>query len=228
MAAPRQYSDAQRAAMFRLFEAGKTPAEIARLCEEGTAGVNPFQIPRRTCHDIVTKMAEEAERKLPTSIVEAESAEAVDRFPVRIARLIDAEIARLTTKQEKGGLNVGDYDKLERAAKLSFELEKRLRRRTTPTRRGGQNARGGTGSSPTLETALERLAREEAEREWGEDQLSSTRACHPAENQGDDQPPSENLVEPADADRPGGSAAITVEHREEAAQKARAALASAA
>jgi hypothetical protein len=95
MAAARRYSDAQRAAMFRLFEAGKTPVEIAKHCDEGTAGTSPFEIPRRTVHDIVTRMAAEAEQKLAPTVLEAEGAEAVERFPGRIVAILHADIDRL-------------------------------------------------------------------------------------------------------------------------------------
>jgi hypothetical protein len=56
MAAPRKYSDAQRAAMFGLYRRGCTPAEIARRCAAGTSSVAPFEIPRRTVHSIVSAM----------------------------------------------------------------------------------------------------------------------------------------------------------------------------
>ncbi len=176
MAAPRLYSDAQRTAMFRLFEAGKTPAEIARLCEEGTAGTSPFTIPRRTVHDIVTRMAEEAEQKLPTSVVEAESAEAVERFPARIARILDAEIDRLNAKQAKHGLNPTDYDKLARVADLSFDLHKRLRQRRPRTSRG-QGGGEGTSVQPRPGSELERLAREQREQAGDGEQLTDARTC---------------------------------------------------
>jgi len=230
VAAPRIYSDQQRASMFRLFEAGKTPAEIARLCEEGTAGVSPFTIPRRTCHDIVTRMAEEAERKLPTSVAEAESAEAVERFPMRIARLVDAEITRLTTTQEKSGLSLGDYDKLERAAKLSCDLEKRLRQRKPAGKRGGRGSREGAGSPPAEESVLARLAREQGERDGREVHLSPAHsrpdAFDPAPEDAaiatGEQPdcnPSADEQAASTAPLPTGE-----EQREEAARKSRAAL----
>jgi hypothetical protein len=176
VAAPRRYSDQQRAAMFRLYEAGKSPADIARLCEEGTAGTSPFTIPRRTVHDIVTRMAAEAELKLPASVAEAESADAVERYPVRIAHLVDAEITRFTAKQEKGGLGPRDYDCLSRAADLSFTLHRRLsQRRPSGPRRPG-SARERAGAEPRPESAMEKLARQEAEAREAEAHLSCTHA----------------------------------------------------
>ena len=69
MGAPRRYSDAQRAAMFALYEQGIQPAEIARRCAAGLTSVAPFQIPRRTAQEIVTGMARSrAERTCRTQL----------------------------------------------------------------------------------------------------------------------------------------------------------------
>lgn len=174
MAAPRKYSDAQRQAMFRLFEAGKSPTEIAEMCEKGTAGVSAFRIPRRTVQEIVTAMAAELEQRMPTSIGELESAETVERFPERIARIVDREIDRLEKRQKKQGLGVDDYTKLRRASDLSFDLHKRLAKRTAqPTRPPGATRRGGGAGAPQ-ESAIERLARETREKSGSGDLLSRT------------------------------------------------------
>ena len=45
--------------MFALHEQGCPAAEIVRRCAEGTASAAPFQVPRRTAHQIVTTMARE-------------------------------------------------------------------------------------------------------------------------------------------------------------------------
>lgn len=202
MAAPRKYGNAEREAMFRLYGAGKSPMEIAKLCAEGTAGTAPFQIPRRTVHDIVRRMADEAEQKLPTSVAEVESAEAVDRFPVRIARIVDAEITRLERKQEKVGLSCDDYDRLRKAAALSRDLARRLSQRkpSEPLRRRGTGK--GTGTQPEPESVIAKLARELAEEKSGEDHPSSTHPRPDDPDQPASQPPHGPSEAPQDASRP--------------------------
>lgn len=174
MAAPRRYSDAQRQAMFRLFEAGRSPTEVAAMCAEGTAGVEAFTIPRRTAHDIVTALAARAERDLPTTIAEAGCGEAVERYPERIARIIDLEIARLEKRQKTKGLGVDDYTRLRAASDLSFDLHKRLAKRPVQSSRRPGAAQKGGGAQAPQEGAVERLAREEAEQAGAEDQPSQT------------------------------------------------------
>ena len=178
MAAPRKYSDAQRQAMYRLFEAGKSPTEIASLCEKGIAGARGFTIPRRTVQEIVTAMAAEAEREVPTTIHEAESAEAVERFPMRITRIVDAEIDRLNTKQKQRGLTCEDYDRLEKAASLSFTLHKRLNARRPQTPRGRNGGRQPARSQPAHEGPIEKLARRERERAGEEARLALVHTHH--------------------------------------------------
>jgi hypothetical protein len=159
--------------MFRLYGAGKSPAEIAHLCDAGTAGVAAFTVPRRTCHEIVTSMAAEAEQNLPISVAEVESAESVERFPVRIAALVDAEIGRLTKKQERNGLTPEDFDRLRKASDLSFDLHRRLsRRKPNPTRPRG--ARQAARTEAPEESVIERIAREAGERLGEEDHLAHT------------------------------------------------------
>jgi hypothetical protein len=104
MAAPRQYSDAQRQEMYRLYGAGLTSKEISQACAGGTGGVAPFSIPRRTVSDVVSRMAQEARVQVPATAVDVESLETVQRFPERIARILDAEIDRLSVKQRRGKL----------------------------------------------------------------------------------------------------------------------------
>jgi len=118
MAAPRKYSDGQREAMVQLAEAGKRPAEIARLCREGEAGVDAFDVPRRSCHDIV-------ERELARR--EAELAADTENQPLtRISRILDGHIDRLERKTK---LNVDDLELLRKTVDLSAMLEARLRKR---------------------------------------------------------------------------------------------------
>src|SRR4051812_27806772 len=56
MAAPRKYTDNQRSTMFDLHCQGFTPAEIARRCAAGMTAIDPFVVPRRTVHSIVSAM----------------------------------------------------------------------------------------------------------------------------------------------------------------------------
>lgn len=206
--------------MYRLYCAGKSPAEIAKLCAEGTAGTAPFQIPRRTVHDIVRRMADEAEQKLPTSVAEVEGAEAVDRFPVRIARIVDAEITRLERKQEKVGLSCDDYDRLRKAAALSRDLARRLSQRkpSEPQRRRGTGK--GTGTQAEPESAIEKLARELAEEKSGEDHPSSTHPRPDDPDQPASQPPHGPSEAPQDASRPPITARPATETASAAAETA--------
>ncbi|MGH2973887.1 MAG: hypothetical protein ACRDLL_03335 [Solirubrobacterales bacterium] len=229
MAAPRKYSDAQRQAMYRLYEVGKSPGEIASLCKQGMAGVAPFQIPRRTAHEILTRMADEAEQKLPTSVAEAESAEAVERHPVRIATVVDREISRLDQKQAKGGLRVGDLDLLAKLADLSFALHKRLSKRPAAAGRTGAT-RQVAGERREPEGAIEKLAREQAERAGREVQLKDAPTCPDDDSE---HPESADLPTPTARLSPIAQAALvpveepqrTAAEKTEAAQKAREALA---
>jgi hypothetical protein len=125
--AHRKYSDAQRGELYRLFAAGVQPKEIARRCAEGTTGVEPFQIPRRTVHQIVTGMAKEAEQEVPSSLSDVEDdPAAAGRFPLRTLRILDAELDRLEKKQGKYGLIVSDLEKLAKITQLSAAVQKRI------------------------------------------------------------------------------------------------------
>jgi hypothetical protein len=102
MAAIRRYSDAQRAAMFALYEQGCTAPEIARRCGEGTASVAPFQIPRRTVQQIVTAIARERKAKLPEKLEEIAEGQVFKTYPERVGRLLEGELDRLERKEHKG------------------------------------------------------------------------------------------------------------------------------
>jgi hypothetical protein len=56
VAAPRKYSEQQRHAIARLHQDGRSSPEIVELCASGEAGVDPFQIPRRSVDDIAMQM----------------------------------------------------------------------------------------------------------------------------------------------------------------------------
>jgi hypothetical protein len=201
--------------MFRLYEAGKSPSEIASLCEEGTAGVASFTIPRRTVQEIVSKMAAEADRKLPTSVAEMESAEAVERFPVRMAAILDAEIERLATKQKRGKLTLDDLDFLAKAATVSTTLHKRLSRGQPAGARGSRPARQAAGSQQGPGSALEQLAQREAVRAGDEEQPSLAHTCQEPTNP-------DASAQPHRPDRVGQTS--PVERRAAAAEQARTAL----
>lgn len=160
--------------MFRLYTAGKSPTEIARLCAEGTTGVEAFEIPRRTVHEIVTNMAAEAEQAVPTSMFDAENRETVDRFPERIASIIKTELDRIEAKQKRGPLSVKDLDCLDRAAGVSASLAKRINRRQTSPSRGPSSPSRGSSPAAESEGLFEQLAREEAESRRPDDHSSHT------------------------------------------------------
>jgi hypothetical protein len=177
MAAPRRYTDAQRQAMFRLFEAGIGPTEIARLCASGEAGVGPFEIPRKSCEAIVKEMAAAANLRVPTTALEIEGAGMAERFPSRGARIIDAELKRLEAKQNGGkALSEREAERVARLVEVGSKIAKHLRAASTPPRpRASVAASQGAGTGGQDGSALERLAKEMAERESGKEQLSPTR-----------------------------------------------------
>lgn len=174
MPAPRKYGTAQRQEMYRLFLAGKKPVEISRLCEAGTAGTEPFKVPRRTVAEIVTSMAADAEQAVPTTVADVASVDAVDRFPERIATILKAEIDRLEAKQTRGPLSVKDLECLDRAERISGALAKRINRRRATASRGPSPTSDGDPESGEGEGLFERLAREEAESRVAENQPSRT------------------------------------------------------
>ena len=88
MAAPRKYSDEQRAAIFARAELGVTPAQIAHECAAGLASCAPFQIPRRTAQQIVADMRRERGPGQPRSFADLESAEAIRGYPLRVLRIV--------------------------------------------------------------------------------------------------------------------------------------------
>ncbi|MGI9019208.1 MAG: hypothetical protein ACR2G3_00670 [Solirubrobacterales bacterium] len=94
MAAPRKYSDAQRAAMYSLYEQGYSVAEIVRRCEEGLASVAPFEIPRRTAQQIVTRIARERAQPVPKTVEEL-TEDDLERIPKRATRILAAELERI-------------------------------------------------------------------------------------------------------------------------------------
>jgi hypothetical protein len=58
MAAPKQYTQLQRRAIYELADRGINHSEIARRCAAGEAGVPPFEIPRTTVRDIARQERE--------------------------------------------------------------------------------------------------------------------------------------------------------------------------
>ncbi len=105
--------------MFVLHEQGCTAAEIARRCAEGTASAAPFQVPRRTAHQIVTKMAREQGHKPPKSIENASQSEALERYPRECECIAMREQKRIRRKQSNGKpLSKNDLEALVTGAKL--------------------------------------------------------------------------------------------------------------
>ncbi len=88
MPAPRKYSDPQRQEIWRLHVAGMTSNEVAETLGKGDSGLTPFRISPRTVRDITGKMATEADKKLPTTVLELENAGAMERSPTRAARIL--------------------------------------------------------------------------------------------------------------------------------------------
>lgn len=176
MAAPRKYTDAQRAEIYRLHEAGLTSEQISAACARGSAGTDPFAIPRRSVSAIVAKMEEEARVRLPTAPDDIGGLEGVRRFPERISRIVDAEIDRLAKKQLRGTLTTKDIEVLRKAAEISGPLTKRLQGQSSPIANGRANTRNGRANGAPRESVIEKMARERNEERVRAYKLSSTRA----------------------------------------------------
>lgn len=168
MAAPRKYSNAQRAAMFAFYEQGYTPAEIARRCKLGTASVDAFEIPRRTVQEIVTQMERERGGRLPKTLDDAAS-DLAAAFPKRILRTLNREVDRFDAKTRNGRpLSLEDLDRLKKISGICRELRtqaavKKARESASPGVSGlaelarqmngkpvDERSRGGNSPSPNL------------------------------------------------------------------------------
>lgn len=168
MAAPRKYSNTQRAAMYALYEQGVQPGEIAKRCGEGLASVAPFEIPRKSCEAIVKAMARERGLRAVNSVEDAEAASEIEACDIRIRRLLKRELDRFESKQRGRGLSLDDLERLERIEKIQASREKRTRTRSKsppPRKAPEQQQRAGF---------LEGLARDEAERPEAADQRDSS------------------------------------------------------
>jgi hypothetical protein len=158
MAAPRKYTDEQRAAMYALWEQGTEAAEIARRCKAGLASVAAFEIPRRSVHAICTLI--DRERDAPTTLNEAAVAVTEGRFLERVWTLLNEQLTRLEAKQ--GPLTAAELGRAEQVVQIGTGLERRLRRRKGAELGNGQ--RNDATETPPL-TPLEELAREMANRQ---------------------------------------------------------------
>ncbi len=138
MAAPRKYSDEQRAAIFARAELGVTPAEIARECAAGLASCAPFQIPRRTAQQIVADMRRERGPGQPRSLADLESAEAIRGYPLRVLRIVGEDLDRI---EGRASLTDGDLERMKKGLAVAREARKFLR--DTPPARSA-HARAGT------------------------------------------------------------------------------------
>ena len=189
MAAPRKFTDAQREALFRLHAAGMSSREIAEAAEKGGTGLAPFTISSRTVRDIAGKMATETERRLPTPVIELESAEAMERAPARAARIVEAELTRLEDKQTRSGLTEKEIDRLPKLATYGERIERILKRQGQQQKRR-TSAEKRAESVASQESGLVRMAREGREAAGEGDPPSSTRTCH------DDDSSAESAVPP--------------------------------
>ena len=171
MAAPRKYSQAQRDALWRLHVAGMTSGEVAKAAEEGKTGLPPFSVPPRTVRAIVDALAQEADKKIPTTVIELECTEAMELAPARAARIVEAELDRLEKKQASGRLTEKEIDRLPKLATYSARIGRLLQES-----RGRQGRTGRTGKAAEHEAApegpIEKLAREARERAGDEAQLA--------------------------------------------------------
>lgn len=168
MPAKRKYTDPQRDAIFRLFEAGTPSSKIAAACKEGRTGLASFEIPPRTVREITAQMTAEADLRMPATVGDLEQADAMERFPARAARILAGEVERLEAKQRKAPLSDRELDRLARMTEQSVRVEKALRQGKRP--RGNENgpARRSTGRrEPAAESVIDRLAREQREAESG-------------------------------------------------------------
>jgi hypothetical protein len=217
MAHPRSYNDAQREAIWRLHEAGLKSPEIAAACADGRTGLARFTIPARTVRDILAKMASAADQKLPSTLAELETVQAIKRAPVRAARIVEAELDRIEVKQAKRGLSDQEVDRLPRLAAHGARIAKLLEGQGGPrTQRGIASDRAKP--RPKEEGPIERLAREQQEQGSVNVQPSSTRTHRQGADS--DAEPAEDVTAATDALEQKSPA-----ERAEIAQKAQAALA---
>jgi hypothetical protein len=173
MPAPRRYTDAQRAEMYRLYEAGLQPTEIARRCAAGTAGTEPFAIPRRSAHSIVKQMAKETGQEAPSRLGDIEDPDAVGRFAMRALAVAEAELGRLERKQHQHRLTLNDNEKLQTLTRVTYSLEKRAERLSRESKAVMRRQRKEKRS----QSLIERLARDlAAGKESVGDQFSGAHA----------------------------------------------------
>jgi hypothetical protein len=247
VAAPRKFSDSQREAIFRLHEAGMTSRKIAEACAEGRSGLARFEISDRTVRDVIGKMEREAQRKLPATVLDLKHGEAMERYPARAAKILDAELNRLEKKQRKSGLTGREVDCIPKLVASSARVERALKWRGGRSR-GSRGAGSGARGEPTrAKSALEELA-ERQRKKAEEAKLTSARTHRDGEDRSAEQPADAPApAKPAPLENGGGAdprprapspqpAAVhtdpgtspastpTLAQREEARRKARAAL----
>jgi hypothetical protein len=234
MPAPRKFTDTQREAILRLSEGGMHSGEIAAACKEGRTGLEPFEISDRTVRDILAKMQEAAAVRIPATAEDLERAEAMARYPARAAGILEKERTRLEAKKT---LTDRDLDRLVKLSDASQKIARLLQR--SERGRGDRPAGKRAKSSRREEGPIERVAREEREREERGSQLSRTRTLR-TDGEGDARS-TPTTGEPADPPSPhpaaddvgaevrrvaaAARARMSPSARDEAAQKARASLA---
>ena len=153
MGSPSKYTETQRAEIIRLSEAGLSGSEIAEHCAAGTAACDPFQISKRTANHIVQRHRELHGTGPPRSFADAEDRDALERYPLRVIAVVQADISRLETKATP--ITSGDFDRMRKGLALVDAARKQLA--------VASSAR--FGSAPNGEDALDRIARDLAARE---------------------------------------------------------------
>lgn len=129
MSRARKYTDQQREAMYVLWRRGARGADISRRMAVGTAGVESFEIPRRTVHEICSRMDLERGAPRPMSFEDALDPRRVIAHPEACERILDTVLTRLEAKAHSDGLNLRELDQLAKAATIAFEIERQMRRR---------------------------------------------------------------------------------------------------
>jgi hypothetical protein len=127
--AARKYTDEQRAAMHSLWQRGHRGANIARLMSAGTPSVAGFEIPRRTVHEICTRMDLERGTVRPETLEHALDPRRMSSHPEACERILDTVLARLEAKANAHGLNLRELEQLGKATTIAFALERQMQRR---------------------------------------------------------------------------------------------------
>jgi hypothetical protein len=154
MAAPRKYPQEAEEAMYRLYCNGLMPAAIKARCAEGTAGLKPFDPPRKSVEAIVKRMERERGQRRRATAPERFDGDTDRQLGNRLRRVVECELERIESAQAVGKpVSARDLFELTRAHKNLV---------TTPPERpatGTRSAPSTNGNaSKTEPSTLERLA----------------------------------------------------------------------